>query len=68
ENKDKDEEEEEEEHPSPADSIPPPSVHHVTARMFIKEQPHTPVWSEAEIDRLLAIPSPPPSPLFPWSL
>nr|GEY09819.1 hypothetical protein [Tanacetum cinerariifolium] len=57
--------EEEEEHPSPADSIPPPSVHHVTARMFIKEQPHTPVWSEAEIDRLLAIPSPPPSPLFP---
>nr|GEY64572.1 hypothetical protein [Tanacetum cinerariifolium] len=31
------------------------------------EQPPTPVWSEAEIDRLLAIPSPPPSPLFPWS-
>nr|GEZ72314.1 hypothetical protein [Tanacetum cinerariifolium] len=56
-------EEEEEEHPAPADSILPPPVHHVTARMSIREQPPTPVWSEAEIDRLLAI----PSPLSPWS-
>nr|GEV80280.1 hypothetical protein [Tanacetum cinerariifolium] len=59
--------EEEEEHPTPADSISPPPVHYVTARMSIREQPPTPVWSEAEIDRLLSIPSPPPSPLSLWS-
>nr|GEU91850.1 hypothetical protein [Tanacetum cinerariifolium] len=56
---------EEEEHPALVNSIPPPPVHHVTARMSIREQPPTPVWFEAEIDRLLAIPSPPPSPLPP---
>nr|GFA18938.1 hypothetical protein [Tanacetum cinerariifolium] len=64
--RDDDDEEEEEEHPVPADSILPPLVYRITARMSIKEQPPTPVWSEAEIDRLLAIPSPPPSPLSPW--
>ncbi|GJX99958.1 hypothetical protein Tco_0356977 [Tanacetum coccineum] len=55
-------EEEEEEHPALADFVPPP-VHHVTTRMSIREQPPTPFWSKAEI----AIPSPPPSPLSPWS-
>ncbi|GKC91591.1 hypothetical protein Tco_1152240 [Tanacetum coccineum] len=63
--KDKDEEEEEE-HLALTDSVLPP-VHRVTARMSIREQPPTPFWSEAEIDRLLAIPLPPPSPLSPWS-
>ncbi|GJV93452.1 hypothetical protein Tco_1541265 [Tanacetum coccineum] len=63
---DEDEEEEEEEHPTPADSVPPP-VHRVTARMSNREQPPTLFWSEAEITRLLAIPSPPPSLLSPWS-
>ncbi|GJX19760.1 hypothetical protein Tco_0222437 [Tanacetum coccineum] len=58
--------EEEEEHPAPADPVPPP-VHRVTARMSIREQPPTPFWSKADIARLLAIPSPPPSPLSPWS-
>ncbi|GJT62946.1 hypothetical protein Tco_1006479 [Tanacetum coccineum] len=53
-------EEAEEEHPAPVDSVPPP-VHCVTARMSIREQPPTPFWSEAEISRLLAIPSPLPS-------
>nr|GEW50908.1 hypothetical protein [Tanacetum cinerariifolium] len=53
-------EEEEEEHPDPTDSILPPPIHRVTARMSIREQPPTPVWFEAEIDRLLSIPSPPP--------
>nr|GEX95259.1 hypothetical protein [Tanacetum cinerariifolium] len=52
------EDEEEKEHPASANSIPPPPVHRVTTRMSIREQPPTPVWSEAEIDRLLAIPSP----------
>nr|GFD45905.1 hypothetical protein [Tanacetum cinerariifolium] len=61
------EEDEEEEHPTPADFILPPLVHHVTARMSIREHLPTPVWSEAEIDRLFPIPSPPPSPLSPWS-
>ncbi|GKG47840.1 hypothetical protein Tco_0507325, partial [Tanacetum coccineum] len=27
----------------------------------------TPVWSDAEVARLLAISTPPSSPLFPWS-
>nr|GEU64005.1 putative reverse transcriptase domain-containing protein [Tanacetum cinerariifolium] len=60
-------EDEEEEHPALADSIPPPPVHCVIARMSIKEQPPTLVWSEVEIDKLLAIRSPLPSPLSPWS-
>nr|GEU64001.1 hypothetical protein [Tanacetum cinerariifolium] len=60
---DKDEDEEEEEHPASADSIPPPLVHRTITRISIPVQAPTPVWSEAEIDRLLAI----PSPLSPWS-
>ncbi|GJT98925.1 hypothetical protein Tco_1094443 [Tanacetum coccineum] len=65
-----DEDEEEEEHPAPADSVPPP-VHRVTTRMSMREQPPIPFWSEAEITRLLAIPSPlpqipsPPLPVSP---
>ncbi|GJV40845.1 hypothetical protein Tco_1419285 [Tanacetum coccineum] len=58
------EEDEDEEHPAPADSFPPP-VYYVTARMSIRDEPPTPFWSEAEIARLLDIPSPPPSPLSP---
>nr|GEX98807.1 putative reverse transcriptase domain-containing protein [Tanacetum cinerariifolium] len=64
---DEDEHEEEEKHLAPADSILPSPVHRVTARMSIREQPPTPVWSKAEIDRLPAIPSPLPSPLSLWS-
>ncbi|GKA57281.1 putative reverse transcriptase domain-containing protein [Tanacetum coccineum] len=59
-----DEDEEEEEHPALSDYVPPP-VHRVTARMSIRDEPPTPFWFEAEIARLLAIPSPPPSPLSP---
>nr|GEW07590.1 hypothetical protein [Tanacetum cinerariifolium] len=58
---DDDVEEEEEEHPAHANSIPPPPVHRTTARIYISVHAPTPVWSEAEINRLLAIPSPPPS-------
>ncbi|GKB58964.1 hypothetical protein Tco_0915150 [Tanacetum coccineum] len=61
-----DNDDEEEEHPAQVDSIPPP-VHRVTARISIRDEPPTPFWSEAEIARLLAIPTPPPSPLSPWS-
>ncbi|GKB06806.1 putative reverse transcriptase domain-containing protein [Tanacetum coccineum] len=46
---------------------PPHPAYCVTARMSIRDEPPTPFWSETEIARLLAIPSPPPSPLFPWS-
>ncbi|GJT58154.1 putative reverse transcriptase domain-containing protein [Tanacetum coccineum] len=59
-------EEEEEEHPASADSVPPP-VHRITARMSIRDEPPTPFLSEAEIARLLDIPSPPSSPLSTWS-
>ncbi|GJR75435.1 hypothetical protein Tco_0087800 [Tanacetum coccineum] len=58
--------EEGEENLASADSVPPP-VHCVTARMSIREQPPMPFWSEAEVDRLLAICTPPPSSLTPLS-
>ncbi|GKE16189.1 hypothetical protein Tco_1423766, partial [Tanacetum coccineum] len=49
-------------------ATPPPHLaYRVTARMSIRDEPPTPFWSEAEVARLLAIPSPPPSPLSPWS-
>ncbi|GJU60506.1 hypothetical protein Tco_1238272 [Tanacetum coccineum] len=46
---------------------PPHPVYLVTARMSIRDEPPTPFWSKAEIARLFAIASPPPSPLSPWS-
>ncbi|GKG03983.1 hypothetical protein Tco_0314370, partial [Tanacetum coccineum] len=45
-------------------------LHHayrVTARISIRDEPPTPFWSDTEVARLLAIPTPPPSPLSPWS-
>ncbi|GKB43785.1 hypothetical protein Tco_0888727 [Tanacetum coccineum] len=46
---------------------PVPSPRQHTARMSVK--PQTPILlpSEAEVERLLALPIPPPSPLSPWS-
>ncbi|GJX43531.1 hypothetical protein Tco_0260207 [Tanacetum coccineum] len=58
--------EEEEEDPALADSIPPP-VHHVIARISIQAQTPIPLPSNTEVARLLAIPTPLPSPLSPWS-
>ncbi|GKC47075.1 hypothetical protein Tco_1064797, partial [Tanacetum coccineum] len=49
-----------------ADSVPPP-VYCITARMSIQAQTPIPFPSEAEVDRLLAIPTPPPSPLTSYS-
>nr|GEV30085.1 hypothetical protein [Tanacetum cinerariifolium] len=60
------EDEDEEEHPAPADSVLPP-VHRVTARMSFRAQTPISLPLETEVARLLAIPTPPPSPLFPWS-
>ncbi|GKF40027.1 hypothetical protein Tco_0120088, partial [Tanacetum coccineum] len=46
---------------------PPLPAYHTTARMYIRAHTPIPFLSEAEIDRLLAIPTPPPSPLTPLS-
>ncbi|GJX41730.1 hypothetical protein Tco_0256720 [Tanacetum coccineum] len=46
---------------------PPHTAYHVTARISIPSPIPTPVWSDAEVARLLAISTPPLSPLSPWS-
>ncbi|GKA88822.1 hypothetical protein Tco_0810634 [Tanacetum coccineum] len=46
---------------------PPHPAYHVTARISIPAPVPTPVWSDAEVARLLAISTPPSSPLSPWS-
>ncbi|GKE22662.1 hypothetical protein Tco_1434174, partial [Tanacetum coccineum] len=63
---DDDEEEEDKEHLAPADSVPPPA-YRTTARMSILDQTPLPFSSEAEVDRLLAISTPLPSPLTKYS-
>ncbi|GKF24525.1 hypothetical protein Tco_0076847, partial [Tanacetum coccineum] len=62
---DKDEDEEEEEHPAPADSISP--VHRMTARISIRDEPSISLPPREEVERLLALTTPPPSPLTPLS-
>ncbi|GJU12006.1 hypothetical protein Tco_1134402 [Tanacetum coccineum] len=46
---------------------PPHPAYRVTARISIPAPVPTPVWSDAEVARLLAISTPPSSPLSPWS-
>ncbi|GJX65849.1 hypothetical protein Tco_0300192 [Tanacetum coccineum] len=46
---------------------PPYPSYRVTARISIPALVPTPVWSDAEVARLLAISTPPSSPLSPWS-
>ncbi|GJU89456.1 hypothetical protein Tco_1301879 [Tanacetum coccineum] len=58
-------EEEEEEHPAPADSVPP--VHRMTARISIQDEPSISLPPREEVERLLALTTPPPSPLTPLS-
>ncbi|GJV22406.1 putative reverse transcriptase domain-containing protein [Tanacetum coccineum] len=55
-------EEEEEEHLASADSVPPP-VCHTTAIMSIRDQTPISFLFAAEVDRFLAISTPPPLPL-----
>ncbi|GJX18624.1 hypothetical protein Tco_0221301, partial [Tanacetum coccineum] len=57
---------EEEEHLALGDSVPPPTCH-TAARMFIQDQTPILFSPTTEVDRLLAIPSPPPSLLSPLS-
>ncbi|GKC48498.1 hypothetical protein Tco_1071243, partial [Tanacetum coccineum] len=47
---------------------PPHPAYRVTARISIPAPVPTPVWSDAEVARLLAIFTPPSSPFSPWSL
>ncbi|GJU42769.1 reverse transcriptase domain-containing protein [Tanacetum coccineum] len=68
EDKDEDEdedEEEEEEHLASADSVPP--VHRMTARISIQDEPSISPPPREEVKRLLALTTPPPSPLTPLS-
>ncbi|GJT09673.1 hypothetical protein Tco_0856715 [Tanacetum coccineum] len=58
-------EEEEEEHPSPADSVL--LVHRMTARISIRDEPSISLPPREEVERLLALTTPPPSPLTPLS-
>ncbi|GKD81318.1 hypothetical protein Tco_1348157 [Tanacetum coccineum] len=58
-------EEEEEEHPASADSVPP--VHRMTARISIQDEPSISLPPREEVERLLALTTPPPSPLTPLS-
>ncbi|GKE74131.1 hypothetical protein Tco_1536172 [Tanacetum coccineum] len=46
---------------------PPHPAYRVTVRISIRDEPPTPLWSDTEVARLLAIPTPPPSPLSLWS-
>ncbi|GJT38332.1 hypothetical protein Tco_0938197 [Tanacetum coccineum] len=46
---------------------PPHPAYRVTARISILTPVPIPVWSDAEVARLLAISTPPSSPLSPWS-
>ncbi|GJS07797.1 putative reverse transcriptase domain-containing protein [Tanacetum coccineum] len=49
-------------------AIPPPHpAYRMTARISIPAPAPTPVWSDAEVAILLAISTPPSSPLSPWS-
>ncbi|GJV73955.1 hypothetical protein Tco_1493950 [Tanacetum coccineum] len=46
---------------------PPHPAYRVTSMISIPAPVPTPVWSDAEVARLLAISTPPSSPLSPWS-
>ncbi|GJS49718.1 putative reverse transcriptase domain-containing protein [Tanacetum coccineum] len=65
--KDEDDDEEEEEHLAPADSSAIPVTRLRKAWKTVRPQTPIPFPSEAEVDRILALPTPPPSPLTPLS-
>ncbi|GKF97620.1 hypothetical protein Tco_0293441, partial [Tanacetum coccineum] len=53
----------EKEHPAPADSVP--LVHRMTARISIRDEPSISLPPREDVERLLALTTPPPSPLTP---
>ncbi|GKC42158.1 hypothetical protein Tco_1059880, partial [Tanacetum coccineum] len=62
---DDEDEDEEEEHLALADSVPP--VHRMTARISIRDEPSLSLPPREEVERLLDLTTPPPSPLTPLS-
>ncbi|GKD04554.1 hypothetical protein Tco_1179528 [Tanacetum coccineum] len=50
-----------------AATSPPHPAYRVTARISIRDEPPTPFWSDIKVSKLIAIPTPPLSPLSPWS-
>ncbi|GKF30428.1 hypothetical protein Tco_0100226, partial [Tanacetum coccineum] len=62
---DEDEDEDEEEHPAPTDSVPP--IHRMIARISIWDEPSISLPPREEVERLLTLTTPPPSPLTPLS-
>nr|GEZ86582.1 hypothetical protein [Tanacetum cinerariifolium] len=50
-----------------ATTPPPHPAYHMTARISIPAPVHMPAWTDSEIVRVLAMSSPPLSPLSPWS-
>nr|GFB09254.1 hypothetical protein [Tanacetum cinerariifolium] len=48
-------------------ATPPPSAYRVAAKIFVRPHIPTPFLSESEVERLLAIPTPPLSPVSPTS-
>ncbi|GJT90338.1 hypothetical protein Tco_1079183 [Tanacetum coccineum] len=50
-----------------ATTPPPHPAYRVTARISIRDETPIPFWSDTEVARLFAIPTPPPLPLFLWS-
>nr|GEX42144.1 hypothetical protein [Tanacetum cinerariifolium] len=67
EEQDKDNDEEEEDHPASADSIPPPPVLRVTARISFRPQPLKLSFTKEDAERFLAMHIPLTSPLTPLS-
>ncbi|GKG13636.1 hypothetical protein Tco_0350596, partial [Tanacetum coccineum] len=63
EDEDEDEDEEEEEHPAPVAS----PIHRMTARISIRDEPSISLPPREEVERLLGLTTPPPSPLTPLS-
>nr|GFC28015.1 hypothetical protein [Tanacetum cinerariifolium] len=47
-------------------ALPPHPAYRMTARISISAPVHVPAWSDSEVVRLLAMSSPPSSPLSPW--
>ncbi|GKE87867.1 hypothetical protein Tco_1565342 [Tanacetum coccineum] len=58
-------EEEEEEHPALTDSVLP--IHRMAAKISIRDEPSISLPPREEVERLLALTTPPPSPLTPLS-
>ncbi|GKF70108.1 hypothetical protein Tco_0203165, partial [Tanacetum coccineum] len=64
-NDEDEDEDEEEEHPAPAEFVPP--IHRMTGRISIRDEPSISLPLREEVERLIALTTPPPSPLTPLS-